>query len=107
MNKPLFEFIRYLKNNLNYSDHTIDSYKRDLEKFHNFLSHEDILFDDLDLATIRNFLSIEMSNGVSKTSCKRRLSALRKYYEFLQSKKYIKNKGNYLHILQSVKLNIY
>ena len=91
MNKPLFEFIRYLKNNLNYSDHTIDSYKRDLEKFHNFLSHEDILFDDLDVSTIRNFLSVEISNGVSKLSCKRRLSALRKYYDFLQSKNYVKH----------------
>lgn len=91
MNKPLYEFVNYLKNNLNYSPQTIDSYKRDCEKFHDFLVREDILFDDLDLVTIRNFLTLEMTNGVSKTSCKRRLSSLKKYYDFLLNKKYVKN----------------
>lgn len=91
MNKPLFEFVNYLKNQLNYSSHTVENYRRDCEKFHNFLIREDVLFDDIDQMIVRNFLTIEMANGVSKQSCKRRLSSLKKYYEFLCNKKYVKS----------------
>ena len=90
MNKPLSEFLMYLENNLNYSKHTVENYKGDCEKFHEFLIHEDILFDDVDNLIIRNFLTNEMLNGVSKQSCRRRLSALKKYYDFLVNKDYVK-----------------
>lgn len=90
MNKPLSEFLNYLENGLNYSPHTVNNYKLDCEKFHEFLIHEDVLFDDVDSLIIRNFLTVEMTNGVSKISCRRRLSALKKYYDFLLKHHYVK-----------------
>lgn len=91
MNKPLSEFLYHLENGLNYSKHTINNYRLDCEKFHEFLIHEDILFDDIDTLIIRNFLTNEMMNGISKLSCKRRLSSLKKYYEFMLKKGYVKS----------------
>ena len=89
MNKPTSEFLTYLKVNRNYSSKTVDSYSRDIEKFFDFLLKEDIYMDKVDTIAIRNFLSEELSNGVSKRSCKRRLSALRQFYRFLLKKGYV------------------
>ena len=89
MNKPLAEFLRYLKDARNYSEMTVDAYKRDIEKFFNFLYEEDINMEDVDSITIRNFLTKEIVSGVSKRSCKRRLCALKQFYKFLVRKGYL------------------
>lgn len=90
MNKPTRDFIDYLENERNYSKKTTDSYTRDIEKFFKFLAKEGVLFDDVDLVVIRNFLTDELNENVSKRSCKRRLSSLRHFYTFLLKKEYVK-----------------
>ncbi len=102
MNKILSDFLDNLKFNGNYSQRTIDSYCRDIEKFHIFLANEDIKFDDVDPQIIRNFLSKELESGVSKRSCKRRISALRKYYSYLVEHDYISR--NPFTLIDSMKL---
>lgn len=91
MNKPTKEFLDYLKFARNSSDLTIESYKRDLEKFFAFLLKEDVNMDEVDPIVIRNFFTQEMSNGISKRSCKRRLTALKQFYKFLLKQGYIKD----------------
>ena len=83
MNKPLSEFLGHLKYDRNYSDKTIESYASDIEKFLHFIYSEDILMDQVDTICIRNFLTIELNNGISKRSCKRRLSALKQFYDYM------------------------
>lgn len=89
MNKPTKEFLNHLKDERNYSLQTIDSYRRDIEKFFNFLEVEGILMDQVDLLVIRNFLTKELQGGVSKRSCKRRLSALKHFYGFMVGAAYV------------------
>lgn len=97
MNKPLSDFLQYLKVNKNYSELTVENYRRDIEKFLDYIYKEDVLMDDVDTAVIRNFLSVELMNNVSKRSCKRRLSALKQFYRYLVIKKYISyNPFNYV-----------
>ena len=101
MNKPQKEFLDHLKLNRNYSDKTIESYSRDIDKFFVFLNEEGILMDQVDLVVIRNFLTKELESGVSKRSCKRRICALRHFYEFLVKKGYVKE--NYFIFVESPK----
>lgn len=89
MNKPTKEFLNHLKDERNYSPQTIDSYRRDIEKFFDFLQVEGILMDQVDLLVIRNFLTNELQGGVSKRSCKRRLSALKHFYGFMVGADYV------------------
>lgn len=96
MNKPLKEYLNHLKFERNYSDKTIDSYRRDIEKFFRFLAKEDMKMDDVDPALIRNFLSEELSDSMSKKSCKRRLSALRGFYNYLAKQKIVSINPFYL-----------
>ena len=83
MNKPTRDFLNHLQEERKYSLETIDSYRRDIEKFFAFLNEEGILFDKVDAQIIRNFLSKELESGVGKRSCKRRLSSLRHFYNYL------------------------
>jgi len=43
MHKDITNFLKYLKNAKNYSDHTVKSYENDLLKFNNFLSEKNFL----------------------------------------------------------------
>ena len=90
MNKPTREFLDHLKLERNYSDDTIKSYQTDIEKFFKFLSKEGVLMDEVDLVVIRNFLTDELNSGVGKRSCKRRLSSLRHFYQYLVDEKELK-----------------
>lgn len=90
MNKPIRDFLDYLKSERNYSVKTIASYQSDLEKFFNFLNSEGILMDEVDAVVIRNFLTDELNQGVSKRSCSRRLSTLNHFYSYLVREKMVK-----------------
>ena len=83
MNKQLADFLFHLEKERNYSPQTVDSYKRDIEKFYRFLLTEEVKADDVDFIVIRNFLTKELMNNVSKRSCKRRLSSLKHFYQYL------------------------
>ena len=83
MNKPIHDFLTHLKYERNYSDMTIASYKYDLEKFFAYILNEGVLMDDVDTVVIRNFLTDELNGGVSKRTCKRRLSSLRHFYKYM------------------------
>lgn len=104
MNKPTSDYLAYLKTNRNYSDCTISSYANDIGLFFDFLEKEDVLMDDVDNIIIRNFLSEQLANGVSKRSCKRRLCALKGFYKFLAKKGYVKN--NPFEFIESPKTDI-
>ena len=101
MNRLEQEFLTHLKLERNFSSKTIDSYRRDIDKFFVFLTKEDILMDNVDSLVIRNFLTEELNNGISKRSCKRRLCALNHFYRYLNEEKYIS--GNPFHYIQSPK----
>lgn len=91
MNKPTAEFLNYLRFGKNASPMTIKSYQNDIDKFFTFILSEGIDMEDVDSIVIRNFFTKEMTSGVSKRSCKRRLTALKQFYRFLRQQGYVKD----------------
>ena len=89
MNKPEQEFLNYLVNERNYSLKTAKSYQEDIDLFCEFIFKEGTLMEDVDVLTIRNFLTEELGRGVSKRSCKRRLCSLRHFYKYMVNVGYI------------------
>ncbi|MCQ2793273.1 MAG: tyrosine recombinase XerC [Bacilli bacterium] len=87
--KYIDQFLEYLRYYLNFSQLTINSYGFDLRNFDKFLTQENIDIDDVDAPIIRNYLSIQLANGISKKTCCRRLSALRHYFDFLVENKIV------------------
>ena len=80
----LNNFLKYLKNAKNYSDHTVKSYEIDLLKFNNFLLEKKFSsWSDLRQADIRNFIGAYRRQGLSPRSVARILSSLRSFYKYL------------------------
>ena len=89
MNKPEQEFLSHLQSVRNYSPRTVSSYQEDIDIFCNFLFQEGVLMEDVDVIVIRNFLTEELNRGVSKRSCKRRLSSLKHFYKYMVNVGYV------------------
>lgn len=89
MNKQTQDFLEHLRHERLFSERTIDAYRRDLEKFYAYLHNEGLGLEEVNASVIRNFLSTEMQNGISKRSCARRLASLRHHYEYLKGKGHI------------------
>ncbi|TAI46713.1 tyrosine-type recombinase/integrase [Flagellimonas allohymeniacidonis] len=79
-------FVDYLELEKNYSRHTIEAYKKDIDAFSKFCSEEfdekDI--DDVSYPQIRSWV-VKLSNDkISNRSINRKVSSLKAYYRFLQ-----------------------
>ena len=91
MNKPEQEFLDHLLVVRKYSPRTVKSYQEDIDKFCEFIYREGVMIDDVDVICIRNFLTEELNQGISKRSCKRRLSSLKHFYKYMVNVGYIKD----------------
>lgn len=90
MNKQTRDFLDYLANDRNYSEQTVNSYKFDVEKFFNYLYKKEVLMDAVEASTIRDFLTEEIESGISKRSCRRRISSLKHFYNYMIKVGYVK-----------------
>lgn len=91
MNRTLKEFCDYLKYNRNYSPHTIKAYQSDVEKLYRYLLIINRLDIDLTRDDLREFMTQEFENGISKRTMRRRISSLHHYYQYLIDQKIIKD----------------
>lgn len=80
-------FLFYIEKERGYSSHTIDAYRRDINKFNLFLvsyyGDELIKYNSVDKWAIRNFLGKEEEGGISSKTRRRRLSSIRTFFKFL------------------------
>lgn len=79
-------FIRYLKNERNYSLHTLRAYAGDLRAFEGFLGDECGLASlaDADADVVRAWVARLMDGGCAASSVCRKLSALRSFYAYMR-----------------------
>lgn len=87
MNRPLAEFLDYLQYQRNYSPQTILAYRRDVENFYVFLHREGYTDNQVDNLFIRNYLTEQLMDRISKRTLKRRVAALKHYYSYLVEQK--------------------
>lgn len=81
-------FLKYLKYERRYSQHTITSYKTDLEQFSKFLQYRYEGADpaSVDHKMIRDWLVSLVSENTSPRSVNRKIACLRSFYKFLLRK---------------------
>ena len=97
MKNLLSEFIIYLKYLKNYSDCTVKSYKKDIEQYNQYLDENNLMLDTISRDQIRFFLKKLLDEGISKKSIKRKVAAIRHYYNFLNEEKYL-NKNPFINL---------
>ena len=81
MNREIFDFLQYLRQEKNVSHHTERSYLADLEQFFEFLGERSL--PEVDHQLLRLFLAHLLAAGMSKTSMARKLSTLRTFFKYL------------------------
>jgi len=81
MQKHIFDFIAYLRNERNVSPHTLRSYHSDLEQLSTFLGDKEL--SAVDHQTLRRFIAHLMQGEVKKSSIARKLSAIRTFFRYL------------------------
>ncbi len=87
----LDKFLLYLQVELNYSARTIRAYGDDLRQFFLFcnLDPETVNYSTVSQRQIRTWLASLLSNRLSPRTVNRKLSALRRFYNFLLSRKVV------------------
>ncbi|MFV2060402.1 MAG: site-specific tyrosine recombinase XerD [Gammaproteobacteria bacterium] len=65
------------------STNTIDAYRSDMERFHNWLDQKDISLMNVKQDDITKYLAIYVESSASPRSTARRLSTLRRFYGYL------------------------
>lgn len=75
-------FREFLKNERNYSEHTIRSYMNDLYDYMVFLENKDLDFNKADIKTVHSFVSYLFSKN-SRSTVSRKVTTLRSFYSFL------------------------
>ncbi len=82
--KQLSRFYLYLKNERRYSSHTVNNYRRDLQRLAEYcVSHQISHWRELQTPLLRSFISLLHRRGLSGKSIHRLLSAVRSFYRFL------------------------
>lgn len=83
----LDDFYSYLKNEKRYSINTIESYKRDLKLFFEFVKKENI--EEINYIIIQSYLSKIYMDNCSKKTISRKLSSIKSYGRYLSKYKEI------------------
>ena len=94
MEKYLEAFLEFLRLNRNVSRHTVRAYGSDLSQFLEFATESlgrPVALKDFDRGLVRAFLGMLEKNGQSRASSARKLSAIRTFTKYLNTKKHIKN----------------
>ena len=89
--KEVEDFLTYLEKERRFSLHTVESYKEDVSFFVGFLSDNKRSVNEVDVALIRGYLLELTNSGLSKSTIKRNIAALKHFYKFLFLRNYISN----------------
>ena len=92
MNNEIIDFIEYLKSEKKASENTILSYKRDIIKFVDFLSENNInKFSVVNKTNVISYIYYLEKSGSSKSTISRSISSLKSFYNFLFYKSIIES----------------
>ena len=83
MEKQLKQFLKFLENDKKVSNNTLQSYKRDLEQFNNYIKSKGLKYnkvDEKDLKEYLNFLVKEENKKPSTIS--RMIASIRSFYQY-------------------------
>jgi integrase/recombinase XerC len=77
-------FLQYLQYEKNYSSHTVEAYKNDLQCFKQFVCGDEIFNPrEIDTVIVRRWIVSLMEEGYSPLSVNRKLSSLKSFFKYL------------------------
>jgi len=88
-----------------YSQHTVTSYKNDLNKFNQYLCsvYDCLLFEKVELFHVRSYLVYLLNLNLEKTTVARNISSVKSFYKYLIKEEVVNSSP--LNLLESPKIN--
>ena len=83
-------FLLYLQLEKNYSDHTIEFYKKDLDEYFMFITEQRIDLHTVSYFDARLYLTKLYNKNLAKKSIARKTSSIRSFYKWLLREQYVK-----------------
>ena len=83
MEKQIKLFLEFLQSDKKLSDNTLQSYKRDIIQFEEYLSNNRINYAKIDQEEISNYLKYLQEIGKKTSTISRSLASIRSFYQFL------------------------
>lgn len=85
------QFLQYIELEKRYSQNTVQSYRRDLLQFEEYLDvvYQISSFKDVNDQMVRSWLADFMEEGLASKTINRKLSTLKSFYRFLSREEYI------------------
>lgn len=87
MKDHIDKFIKYLEIERAASAHTLRSYRKDLDKFSQYVKAHP---EDIDIIDVRGFIAEQIKSGLKKSTVGRRLASIRSFFKFLNREGYLK-----------------
>ena len=88
MEKQIKLFLEFLENDKKLSNNTLQSYRRDIVQFQEYLDNERILYTKLGVQEIKDYIEYLKKIGKKTSTISRNLASIRSFYQFeLRSKK--------------------
>lgn len=88
-NKNLNDFLRYYRIEKNSSKNTIESYRSDIEKFHEYIKKKNLKIEKIGKNEILNYMVSLRKKEYASATIYRRYSSLKEYFIFLKRKNII------------------
>ena len=88
MEKQIKLFLEFLENDKKLSANTLQSYRRDIIQFQEYLDDERLMYSKLDQQEIKEYIEYLKKMGKKTSTISRNLASIRSFYQFLlRSKK--------------------
>ncbi|MBR3003133.1 MAG: site-specific tyrosine recombinase XerD [Clostridia bacterium] len=102
MDKQLKQFFKFLELNKKVSNNTLQSYKRDLMQFEEFINENNIKYNKVTEENIKQYLKYLTEQGKKPSTISRTIASIRAFYQFEEKNK--KNIINPTDNIQSPKI---
>lgn len=91
MEKQIKLFLEFLQNEKKLSDNTLQSYKRDIIQYQNYIEENQINYTKVSKEDIKTYLNYLKKVGKKSSTISRNLASVRSFYQFLIRNRKIKN----------------
>lgn len=91
MERQLKRFFKFLEDEKKLSDNTLQSYRRDLDQFEEYIHSNDISYNRVDENVMEDYVKYLEDEGKKPATISRNIASLRAFYQYLLKHKKIKS----------------
>ena len=82
MEKQINNFLEFLQKDKKLTDNTLQSYKRDISQYENYIEKNNLDYANVDEDAIKGYLAYLQENGKKTSTVSRNLASIRSFYQY-------------------------